>query len=205
MNIWIWVVLFALLCTLFISLGDQRLGRFEGFPLFRVNDDNIGEDFREFLCIEKLGSLLLVSRVIYVKGLCIILKNLFKLADVSWHVKGWRVYEENRLAGFPVSIFEFSAELLKIRIKRKLYIESSLETLIKDILCKFLCLDSSCCWEQSIELFRLNKSRVEREFISANSFESLQVVKVNVFLHVLLEPVDERGLVVSVKLSWLHP
>ena len=204
-NIWIRVVLFALLSSFFISLSDQWLSRFESFPLFRVYDNDIREDFRELLSIEKLGGLLLVSRIIDVKGLSIILKNLFEFTDISWHVKRWRVHEKNRLTGFPICIFELPAELLEIWIKCKLHIESSWKALVKDTLCEFLSLNSSCRWKQSVKLLRLNKGRVQCEFIPTNSLESLQVVEVNVFLHVLLEAVDERGLVVSVELSWLHP
>lgn len=59
------------------------MGRFQGFALFRVNNNDIGEDFRKFLSIEKLRSLLLISRVIDVKSFSIVLKNLLEFADVS--------------------------------------------------------------------------------------------------------------------------
>ena len=85
-DIWIRVVLFALLCALFIPLSDQRLSRFECFTLFRVYNDNIWEYFRELFSIENLWCFLLIPSVIYIKCLCIILKNLFELPYVSRHI-----------------------------------------------------------------------------------------------------------------------
>jgi len=180
------------------------LSRFECFSLFRVNNHNIWEYFRELFSIENLRSFLLVPSVIYIKCLSIILKNLFEFPDISRHIQWRRVHKKNGFACFPICIFEFSPELLEIRIKCKLYIECSWETLIEDILCEFLSLDSFCCWKQGIELFRLNKGRVHSKFVTADSFEGLKVVKINVFLHVLLEAIDKRGLIVSVELAWFH-
>lgn len=101
------------------------MGRFQTLALFGVDNDDIGEDLREFLGVEKLGGFLLVACVVNVKGLCIVLKHLLELTNVTRHVKGWRVNEEDWLASFVVGIFEFAAEFLKVRIESKLYIESS--------------------------------------------------------------------------------
>lgn len=85
-DIWIRVVLFALLSPFFIPLCDQRLSRFECFTLFRVDYGNIWEYFRELFGIEKLRSFLLIPSIIYIKCLSIILKNLFELPDISRHI-----------------------------------------------------------------------------------------------------------------------
>ena len=143
MNIRVFIVLSVLLSALFIALSDQRLSWFKSFALFGVNDNYIREYFGEFLGIEKLGSLLLISCVIDVKGFSIVLKNLFEFTYVTWHVKGRWIHEQDGLTGFAIGIFKLSAELFEVWIESKLHIECSLEALIKDILSEFLSLDSS--------------------------------------------------------------